>query len=293
MNNHLPTISHLYNRITRLEERYPFVRVQTIGHSVLRRPIFEVSIGEGSRQLHANASFHAHEWITSLSLLEFLETYAYHSAYSPNSHWALTYQETNLSTVPIVNPDGVALLLDGVESAGEWQNDVLSLNRNSYDFTGWKANIRGVDLNNQFPAGWEIEQQRKPQAPAHRDYPGPKPLSEPEALAMEALVSANDFEQVVAFHTQGKVIYWGYQHKEPTVSRQIVTSFQNVCGYEPVQTIDSHAGFKDWFIQTHRRPGFTVELGKGINPLPLSMYREIYQATEQIMAAFLKTKDSC
>ena len=46
---------------------------------------------------------------------------------------------------------------------------------------------------------------------------------------------------------------------------------------EAIQYIDSHAGYKDWFIQEFRKPGFTIELGVGVNPLPLSQFDEIYE----------------
>ncbi len=32
----------------------------------------------------------------------------------------------------------------------------------------------------------------------------------------------------------------------------------------------SYGGYKDWFIQDFNRPGYTLELGEGQNPLPMS-----------------------
>ena len=70
----------------------------------------------------------------------------------------------------------------------------------STDFSGWKANIRGVDLNNQFPANWEIEKERKePKSPAPRDYPGDAPLTEPETKAMASLARNNQFDRLLLF----------------------------------------------------------------------------------------------
>ena len=43
------------------------------------------------------------------------------------------------------------------------------------------------------------------------------------------------------------------------------------------------AGYKDWFIQQFRRPGYTIEAGRGINPLPLSQFDEIYRDTLPIL----------
>jgi g-D-glutamyl-meso-diaminopimelate peptidase len=71
---------------------------------------------------------------------------------------------------------------------------------------------------------------------------------------------------------------------EPPESQVIAAEFERVSGYRAVQFIDSFAGYKDWFIQEFRKPGFTIELGSGINPLPLSQFDEIY---EEVLGVFL------
>jgi len=42
-------------------------------------------------------------------------------------------------------------------------------------------------------------------------------------------------------------------------------------------------GFKDWFIKEFNRPGFTVEMGKGENPLPIETAKEIYERLEEML----------
>lgn len=88
----------------------------------------------------------------------------------------------------------------------------------------------------------------------------------------------HNFNLVIAFHTQGKEIYWQFQNYTPSKSRQIVDTFATVSGYTVADTPynSSFAGYKDWFIQDYRRPGFTIEAGIGENPLPLSGFNEIY-----------------
>ncbi len=168
------------------------------------------------------------------------------------------------------------------------RDKVVRINEGSMDFTGWKANINGVDLNNQFPAFWEIEKERKePKSPAPRDYPGEAPLSEPEAKIMAKLAEERNFSRMIAFHTQGKEFYWGYENFEPSESAMLANEFARLSGYKAVQNVDSHAGYKDWFIQEFRKPGFTLELGKGINPLPLSQFDDIYKDVLGIFLASL------
>ena len=61
-------------------------------------------------------------------------------------------------------------------------------------------------------------------------------------------------------------------------AHMIGEKFAELSGYELAETvgITSYAGYKDWFIQDYKRPGYTVEVGKGTNPLPISQFDAIY-----------------
>lgn len=279
----------LTHHVEELQRIYPFIKTRTIGKSVLGKPIQEILIGTGQKKININGAFHANEWITTPILMTFLNDYllALTNSQSLSGFFMNPfYRGVQLSLVPMVNPDGVSLVLNGPPEAV--RNQVVDINSGSENFTAWKANIRGVDLNNQFPAKWEIEKERKePKGPAPRDYPGDAPLTEPEVVAMEKLVKESGFELLIALHTQGEEFYWGYEGYEPEEASIIAKEFARVSGYKDVQYIDSHAGFKDWFIQEFRKPGFTLELGKGINPLPLSQFHDIYRKTLPIFIAAL------
>jgi g-D-glutamyl-meso-diaminopimelate peptidase len=279
----------LVKQIKALKKLYPFISVDTIGTSVLGKPIQEIRIGKGLKKVHMNASFHANEWITTMVLMNLVNHYLISIAHRLPIRGIDTinlYNETELSIVPMVNPDGVDLVLNGPPTSR--QDEVMNINEGSSEFVHWKANIRGVDLNNQFPANWEIEQKRKePKSPAPRDYPGESSLSEPEAIAMADLMRNNQFDRILAFHTQGEEFYWGYEGCEPPESEVLAKEFERVSGYKAIRNVDSHAGFKDWYIQEFKKPGFTLELGRGINPLPLSQFNAIYQKVEGIFIASL------
>lgn len=272
--------------IAQLKSIFPFIQVNNIGKSVLGKPIQEIRLGKGTKKVHFDASFHANEWITSSILMSLLNHFLLSLTNVKPIRGISTmplYQSVDLSIVPMVNPDGVNLVIDGPPD--EMRDQVLRINKGSSDFTGWKANIRGVDLNNQFPAKWEIEKERKVEkAPAPRDFPGDAPLTEPESIAMANLAKTRQFNRMLAFHTQGEEFYWGFEGLEPPESQVLAAEFARVSGYTPVQYIDSYAGYKDWFIQDFRRPGFTIELGSGINPLPLSQFDEIF---EEVLGVYL------
>jgi g-D-glutamyl-meso-diaminopimelate peptidase len=276
--------------LTDLSRRFPFIELSSIGNSVMGRPIPAVRIGTGAREVHYNASFHAHEWITTPLLMKFLEVYA--EAYERDQtigqyHIPTLYRQTSLWLVPMVNPDGVELVQKGIDRDSPFYETVMAINRGSQDFRPWAANIRGVDLNNQFPALWEREVEQKPRQPAPRGYPGPSPLSEPESRAMADFTLAHNFRLVLAYHSQGEVIFWGFEGLEPPESERIVRIFADASGYLPIRYVDSWAGYKDWFIQEWRRPGFTVEVGRGVNPLPFTQFWKIWGDNIGILLAGL------
>ncbi|MBS4219307.1 LysM peptidoglycan-binding domain-containing protein [Bacillus sp. FJAT-49711] len=274
--------------IEKLLAIYPFIRRREAGKSVDNLPLYDLRVGKTNRKIQMNASFHANEWITSPILMKFLNEYllALTNGQNISGVSALSiYQQSQLSAVPMVNPDGVSLVLNGPPAAK--REEVIRLNRGSTDFSGWKANIRGVDLNKQFPANWEFEKERKPKVPGPRDYPGSSPLSEPETKAMADLVRNESFARLLALHTQGREIYWGYEGLEPPESETLANDFARLSGYTAVRYVDSFAGYKDWFIQDFRRPGFTIELGLGQNPLPISQFDEIYAHVKPLLVRAL------
>jgi g-D-glutamyl-meso-diaminopimelate peptidase len=147
---------------------------------------------------------------------------------------------------------------------------------------GWKANLKGVDLNLQYPAGWlqarEIKFSQGFTRPGPRDYVGRAPLTQPESRAMAEYTARFDPALVLAYHSQGREIYWKFRDYEIPGARELGEAFARVSGYtlaDPAEE-SSYAGYKDWFIQEFRRPGYTIEVGQGVNPLPLSQFAEIY-----------------
>lgn len=280
----------LQQDLAQLVNIYPFMIRRQIGTSVQGKNLDELQIGRGSKKIHYNASIHANEWITTPILMQTLN--AYLLALTNNSDIRGRsilpyYNYVSLSIVPMVNPDGVDLVINGPPASEPYRSSVLSINGGSTDFSGWKANIRGVDLNNQFPALWERQAAENVKQPSPRDFPGYQPLTEPESNALAALTGESNFNRVLSYHTQGKVIYWGFEGFEPPQSRILANEFARVSGYQAIQYVASSAGYKDWFIQYWRRPGFTIELGRGVNPLPLTQFNEIYEDNLGIFLASL------
>ncbi len=270
-----------------LAARYPFITLTTVGNSVTGSPIQALEMGTGTRHVFYNASHHANEWITTPLLLKYLEDYA--DAYATGGRIggvaaSRLYTGTMLHIVPLVNPDGVDLVTGAINSGGYYQNArMLAANYPSIPFpSGWKASIRGVDLNSNYPADWEKERDIKfaqgYTKPGPRDYVGPSALSEPESRAIYDYTRANNFALTLSYHTQGRVIFWKYQDYEPENAYAIGQRMAAASGYAlQAGPANSYAGYRDWFIQTYNRPGYTIEAGLGTNPLPISQFNTIYR----------------
>ena len=115
--------------------------------------------------------------------------------------------------------------------------------------------------------------------PAPRDFVGYGPLTEPEALAIYNFTLIHNFRLTISYHTQGQEIYWNFQNINPPRGYEIGRRFANSSEYQlaDVPFNSSFAGYKDWWIQTYNRPGYTIEAGIGENPLPISQFDEIYR----------------
>lgn len=271
-----------------LEVRYPFLSGGTIGKSVMGKNIPFVKIGNGQTELFYNASHHANEWLTTPVLLKFLEEYSENYSTSGeifNTSARELYNKASLYIVPVVNPDGIDLV-NGVVPSGKFLTQAQTLAGNYPNIpypNGWKANINGVDLNLQYPANWERAKEIKFSQgftlPGPRDFVGTAPITEPEARAVYNFTRNHDFKLTLSYHSQGEIIYWKYLDYEPENSRRIAEYFGEVSGYAVEETPYSSgfAGYKDWFIETYNRPGYTIEIGIGMSPLPLSQFPGIYK----------------
>jgi g-D-glutamyl-meso-diaminopimelate peptidase len=267
--------------------RYPYLESKAIGKSVMGKEIPYLKVGNGKKEVCYNASFHANESITTPVLLKFAEDllmqYAAGGNLSDVSPRRL-FEEFSLYLIPIVNPDGVDLV-NGILNAGKFYRQAARIGAEFPDIpfpSGWKANIDGIDLNLQFLAGWDnarrIKYAQGYDRPAPRDYVGMAPLTAPESAAVYEFTLEHDFELILAYHTQGEVIYWKYLDYQPTDSYRIARYFGEVSGYAVEETpqASAYAGYKDWFILNYNRPGYTIEAGLGENPLPMSQFAEIY-----------------
>ena len=275
-------------------KRFPFASLFSIGKSVLGKELYVLKIGDGKKEIFYNGAHHANEWITSLLLARFAEQVCAalsSGAYLAGENIRKTVENSTLYILPCVNPDGVDLVTGAFSPTSAVFKDAKTMSDGDDFPKDWKANIVGVDLNLNYPAGWEDARGYKFSLgytdPRAFGYVGRYPLSEPESRAVAAFTEKHDFSLVLALHSQGGEIFPEYKGLSPENTAEIAEEFSRISGYEAKKTPDEmgNAGYKDWFISKFSKPGFTVEVGRGKNPLPLSQFSEIYRDVVGILAA--------
>lgn len=271
--------SYNYNELEKdlvgLNIKYNFVELSSAGISVESRKLYMIKIGTGTRKVFFNAAHHGMEWMTSLVLVNFL--YDYCEKYSAGQEFFVydtkkLFEHNTLYAIPMVNPDGVERAINGGEA-----------------FSRWQANAVGVDLNHNYDAGFDEgkrwERENNNSFPGPTRYGGEYPHSEPETKAVVSLCEKENFDLALALHSQGEEIYWDYKGLQPEDSFEFGSKMAQISGYKLSKPLyaASFRGFKDWFIKRFRKKAYTIEIGRGTNPLPLEDFSYIYSDVLKIL----------
>ena len=280
--------------IKNLLAKYNFLNHGVIGKSHCERNIEFLSLGNFENSILWACAFHGMEWLTSLVILKFLENICKRIK-SKNKIFGIDIEKNlenrGIVIIPCVNPDGVEISLTGYKSAKNFQNLVKKASNNRT--FSWQANAAGVDINHNFNAGWnelkKLEKENNILEPSPTRFGGKKPESEPETRALVNFCQKNKFSYAIAFHSQGEEIYWKYGKNIPENSYRLAKLFSITSGYKlsSPEGLAVGGGFKDWFITEFNRPAFTIEIGVGKNPLPISQLYPIYNKIYKMLLSSL------
>lgn len=274
--------------IEELCNNYKFAEVFSIGESVMEKEIYCVKMGRGKKKLFINGAHHGLEYLTAAFIMRFLDDYANHIDRDldfGDYNIKKLYDEVTLYAVPMVNPDGVDIAVNGIDITNPYHRELIS-NVGIHSFHNvWQANVRGVDINHNYNAGWKAVKEK----PSPSKYGGPCSESEPETKAIVEFVRNANVDMLIAFHSQGREIYYDFDGSVTTNSKYVADKLADVSGYKVAMPTGSAAfgGCKDWFIDEFSKEGFTVEIGHGTNPLPMQMLDCIYDENAKLVLCAL------
>lgn len=284
----------LQGQIKTFSNKYPFCDCFSIGQSWEGRELYCIKIGVGEKICVYVGSHHSLEWCTTEILMrfanEFCECFKKENKIKGyNTKTVMT--KTTIYIIPMLNPDGVELNINGISKEHPLYERVTKMNGNSDIFDEWQANIRGVDLNHNYNAAFGDGKMRERQqgifSGGKTRYGGEYPESEKETVALCYFVRSIKPDMVMAFHSQGREIYYDFRGKLPKNAEGLAAIYAKMCGYtlsKPVG-IAAVGGFKDWFIEEFDLPGFTIEAGEGKNPLTKEQTEVAYSELKELMTA--------
>ena len=142
------------------------VETGTVGESELGQRIPYVFVGQKNGNcMIVQGAMHAREHLTALVTVCLAKYLVANPQLTLNG---------GIYFVPMVNPDGVRLCQEGAGFISDTarRQTVIALNGGSSDFSLWKANIDGVDINVNFDAKWG-QGTHNQFAPAPQNYVGP------------------------------------------------------------------------------------------------------------------------
>lgn len=232
---------------------------ESIGATIQGRNIWLIKFGnlEADNKILITASIHAREYMTSQLVMRMLEEYALNY-----SNYAGFFDSVCFYILPMVNPDGVTISQFGIDGK---------------PMTQIKSNANGVDLNRNFPIGFNNERGAA-SAPGLGHYPGLAPLSEFETMAIAALLQNNDFVTGINYHSMGNIVYYGASTNTTEVAngcKNMATLVCSINGYRAKYCGEAIGSFADYFGTVEAAPSVTIEIGTA-NPVPISQFTDIY-----------------
>lgn len=274
-----PTESYSYHQLLQdleaLTAAYPDSTTRdSMGTSELGRDIPILLIGNPEAKHHVllQGAIHAREHMTAWLLMALADFWLARDIASCG--------DICFHIIPMVNPDGVLIaqegMLDSIQTQIYVRDTLQGFNTDDQAvYTAfWKANGLGIDLNRNFPTGWDTLEGRK--EPSSQLYRGEAPFCAAETAALRDYTLRYPFAATVSYHASGSFIYYEYGNKTQVNlrSKDFAEAVSAVTGY-PLRVsegIDA-GGYKDWAIDTLEIPSLTIEIGCERAPLA---FAEIY-----------------
>lgn len=256
--NYMDNYKELYDEIVNLsknEKNFSLI----YGKSYYGQNLYAFHKGDfKGPQILITAGIHAREYISSYAVIDFLKN--------------IEFENYGVYVLPLLNPDGVKLCLEGVKFINDYnlKRFLIGVNK-SEDFSKWKANIRAVDLNVNFDADYGKSKFITTE-PSTGGYIGEKANSEIENRKLLEFIENKNIVFSLCYHSKGEVVYYGIDSCEMIMLKKlkkIATKISKVLNFIPVRSIGSSGGLSDYLVLKKNIASLTIELGSDLLSHPI------------------------
>ncbi|MBN2797162.1 MAG: S-layer homology domain-containing protein [Clostridia bacterium] len=317
----LPTSDQLFEMALNLEEKYPeILDLEILGYSTDDKPIYVLRLSSNISEITSAEAYvdkyhyfveggiHSRENVSPLMLLKIVELYAadyYNPEMMPSIDMQMELDRFAFHFMILSNPDGYDLANFGLqEISSPYKENLLSFS--SHNFSQYKSNINGVDLNRNFPGVYydsyaksfvdiwnQVKNEDYSNNPGRGYYYGPYAGSEVETRLLMGYVTSYDFRNYISFHSRGEVIYynkWMLSDAHNQGSYTLANQIAKYNGFEPIYTGKETSGsgyLTDFTAMTTLKPSITIETLPGKTELPVSVYTINKVFKEQLLVPLI------
>lgn len=275
--------------LKQLENRYSkHCKVNVIGETADKRNLYEVVLGnpEAKKHLIVIANLHAREYMTTLLCMKQIEYYLQnYNKQIAGKKPAVVFDRVAVHIVPSCNPDGTAISQYGFNAI---RNKTLrrKLKKMGGYATTWKANARGVDLNQNW--GYKFKKSGKA---GSSGYTGTKAASEKETKAIIAMVNGiseqGKIVGVVSYHAMGSIIFGKCANSATSsVKKKTQKMYQTahkITGYSLYGSSSSRCQSREYFLYKKKIPCITLEIGRTTCPVPQSQFPTVWKENKELV----------
>jgi g-D-glutamyl-meso-diaminopimelate peptidase len=252
------------------------VDIFRVGKSLFDRDILGVHIGNYfGNQVLLTGSICATDYVTSLLLIKMID-YLKDKQYNGGFYF-----------VPLVNPDGVELVLNGAESirCKKFRDYILDVNNGNSDFSMWQANANAVDLNENFNVLWG-EGVQNVKCPQPSNFIGFYPESEREIQDLIKFVVKNQPSITIDYHMGENIVYYGFENQSKEESAKNLKIANNIAsnnGYSVLKSEGMAGGFQEFSINELKIPSISIYVGnEDLKNSSDENINEIYEQNKEV-----------
>ncbi len=288
------TYDEMAQDIMQLSQRYPgIVHYNVIGKSEDGRNLYDVVIGNqnASKSVLVISTLHAREYMASLLCMNQIEYYArcYHEEID-GKKISSVFQQVCVHYIPMANPDGVTISQYGVQKIRnkKIQKKLKKMSK-GVNTTLWKANAKGVDLNDNFPYHFQVKG-----TVGSQGYSGRKAANAKETKAIIKRINAlkrHNLKAVINYHAMGSIVFGDHSGLSGSVAANTnkmyetarkVTGYASAAGYSG-GTSDSSGNLREYIMYQKHLPSITLEIGRRVCPGPISEFPAIWKANANLV----------